>query len=130
MTNASYKTFMHQLATGKIETDKTRLYNYILKFPKLTLNEIRINLNMKHQTVSARLSDLLDIGVVCVTGTKERKNETRLNMDSILEIEENESNIQANFENRQKQKVKHSVNHILKLDISENLRFELNNLIK
>lgn len=130
MTNASYKTFLHQLATGKIDTDKTRLYNYILKFPKLTLNEIRINLNMKHQTISARLSDLLDMGVVFISGTKERKNSERLTLDSILEIEENESKIQANFEKRQKQKVKQHVSYILKLDISENLRLELNNLIK
>mgnify|MGYP003660051141 CR=1 FL=1 len=67
MTTASYETFLLQINRGKTSTDKAKIFNYIKRYPCCHKNNIIDSLEMTHQTVTARLSGLLDLGVIRVS---------------------------------------------------------------
>lgn len=72
------KALLNQIKNGKLNTDKARVLHHIKNHPYSTLSEIERKLNMIHQTASARVSDLLDMGLIQETGTKKtaRSQET------------------------------------------------------
>jgi DNA-binding MarR family transcriptional regulator len=113
---ASYQNFLQQINSGKITTDKQRVYQAIKKNPNITLRELRKTLKMKHQTVSARLSDLLDLGVVEICGTKETVKNGHILIDSRLKSQEVEIIIENNQEERNKERFKRSILNVLSFD--------------
>lgn len=72
------KALLNQIKNGKLNTDKARVLHHIKNHPYSTLSEIERKLNMIHQTASARVSDLLDMGLIQEMGTKKtaRSQET------------------------------------------------------
>lgn len=64
-----------QIQTGKIETDKAKILNYIKNNPSSSRIDITAGLNMHEYTVGARISDLEDMGlIVCLAkNTKEQR---------------------------------------------------------
>lgn len=102
MTKASLETFLRQVNSLKSKTDKVRVYRYILKNPNCTKNDLIRDLNMPHQTVTARLSDLLDLGVVEITGTQNKVT----GCVSLLQIQFDENKIDSNAKERRLKKFK------------------------
>ena len=66
MTHAKYNAFKKGLESGKFETDKLRIYKLLEKEP-LTLDMLVLR-GIKKETASARISDLMDLGVVKAIG--------------------------------------------------------------
>ena len=66
MTLAKQTAFLKGIETGKFETDKAKIYKILLNEPK-TL-EMLVLKGWKHQTASARISDLMDLGLVRAYG--------------------------------------------------------------
>ena len=64
------KALLDQVRSGKLQTDMARVLHHIKTKPYSTLSELERKLNMKHQTASARVSDLLDMGLIEEQGTK------------------------------------------------------------
>lgn len=67
MSTASVETFLLQVNTGKIKTGLARVYRYIRRNERTHKYAIMRDLSMGHQTATARLSGLLDMGVIEVT---------------------------------------------------------------
>ncbi len=63
------KALMNQIESGKIKTDSCRILNYIIKNRFTSRPLIADGLGMKLQTVVARVSDLLDMGIIEVVET-------------------------------------------------------------
>jgi predicted HTH transcriptional regulator len=68
MTHAKYNAFIKGLESGKFETDKLRIYKLLEKEP-MTLDMLVLR-GIKKETASARISDLMDLGVVKAIGQK------------------------------------------------------------
>jgi hypothetical protein len=66
MTTAKYNAFKKGLESGKFNTDKLRIYKLLEKEP-LTLDMLVLR-GIKKETASARISDLMDLGVVKAIG--------------------------------------------------------------
>ena len=66
MTTAKYNAFKKGLESGKFDTDKLRIYKLLEKEP-LTLDMLVLR-GIKKETASARISDLMDLGVVKAIG--------------------------------------------------------------
>lgn len=132
MKTASYQNFLQQIQSGKITTDKQRVYQEIKNNTNITLRELRKTLKMKHQTVSARLSDLLDLGVVEICGTKETVKNGHISIDSKLKVQEIEMLIEKNQEERNQERFKRSVLNVLSFDdhLDEETKNNLLKLIK
>ncbi len=60
---AKIKALLFQIESGKMDSDKAKILNYLMMYDS---NIIRLGqaLQMKHQTLTARLSDLMDLGVI------------------------------------------------------------------
>lgn len=75
---ASIEALLNQINSGKMECDAARVLNHIKNYPYSTSSEIERKLNMLHQTTSARLTNLLDIGIIEERGNRKtsRSKET------------------------------------------------------
>lgn len=58
------RALMHQIESGKLESDKARILDFIIKFPRSNTKLIQRHLRLSHETASARLSDLQDLGLL------------------------------------------------------------------
>lgn len=67
---AKIEALLKQIHSGKRLSDKARILEFIMKHPYCTTIDVEVKLNMLHQTSSARISDLLDLGVIEERGTK------------------------------------------------------------
>ena len=63
-TQASNKANQIQELTGKKVSDKQRILDYLRDYKRISILSCIHNLEMKHQTASARLSDLHDDGII------------------------------------------------------------------
>ena len=66
MTTAKQTAFLKGIESGKFETDKANIYKLLLNNP-MTL-EMFVLKGWKHQTASARISDLMYLGLVKAYG--------------------------------------------------------------
>lgn len=132
MKTASYQNFLQLIQSGKITTDKQRVYQEIKNNPNITLRELRKALKMKHQTVSARLSDLLDLGVVEICGIKETVKKGHISIDSKLKVQESHHLIQVNKLERLQDRLERAVKTVLSFDghLDEETKNNLLKLIK
>lgn len=62
--NTKVKALLHQIETGKMKTDLVKILDYIMVNEMTSRPLIADGLNMKLQTTVARVSDLLDMGIV------------------------------------------------------------------
>ena len=68
MTNSSKKANEKQISTCKKIKDREIILNYLKQFPDATIQDLR-NIGIPEKTSSGRISELLDDGVVYVSGT-------------------------------------------------------------
>lgn len=67
MSKLSAEAFLHQIESGKRTTDAMRVYKHIndvIRVTPPTYKTMMIRLNMTHGTITARLSELCDMGVI------------------------------------------------------------------
>lgn len=100
MTKASIETLLVQLNSSKIKTSKARVYRYIRRNPYCTKDDIIRDLNMPHQTTTARLSDLLDLGVIEAIGSVGKVT----GMVSMLMVQKDKEKIKKNADSRRMEK--------------------------
>jgi len=67
------EALLKQIESGKIETDKAKILNYIINNPNSTWLDIKISLNLLENTAGARISDLEDLGLIMPKYTKEQR---------------------------------------------------------
>jgi len=65
------KTWLNQIESGMISTNTTRILNYIMHHSGHTIWDMRSNLNISHQTLTAIISNLMDEGLVKSSGEVE-----------------------------------------------------------
>ena len=94
MTQAKQTAFLKGIETGKFETDKAKIYKILLNEPK-TLQGL-VLLGFAEKTSSARISDLMDLGLVRAYGQDNSffKVETDPNEQKILMQTRKENNYQ------------------------------------
>lgn len=74
---AKIEALIKQVQSGKTKTDKQRIVNYGLhKLSKFTIKDLEYDLNMKLETIVARVSDLQDLGIVAVKKNVEQHGST------------------------------------------------------
>lgn len=115
-TKASTETFFEQIRSGKLINDKQRIYAYVKKHPGITLNDLSRGTRIVIQTASARLSDLMDMGVIEVLATTKRIGSVALSHDSMLRVVEDETLIIENKKKRSQNKFKRAIRAVLKFD--------------
>lgn len=98
MSRASVETFLLQINSGKTKTDKAKIYKYIRRNERTHKEAIMRDLNMSHQTVTARLSGLLDMGVIEVVEVAE--NALSNSRISRFKVQYDPAQIQKNKINR------------------------------
>ena len=64
MTKLSTETFIEQTQNGNIKSAKARVYRQLKTLGPCTLIFLRVSMRMSHQTLTARLSELMDMGIV------------------------------------------------------------------
>jgi hypothetical protein len=69
VSTASVATFIEQINSGKLSTDKATVYKFIKEHPRSTINKVRNFTNLTKIVVGARLSELRALGVVTVLDT-------------------------------------------------------------
>jgi hypothetical protein len=104
MSEKSYKAFKNQIESGKKETDAIRIYKFIDVNNKYLTSPNKDSicdvLKMKHQTVTARLSELMDIGVVEIDGKASEEHKDL----SFFKVQTNPQKIVSNQGNRSETK--------------------------
>lgn len=130
-TTASLETFFEQIRSGKLMNDKQIVYNAIQKSSGITLMDLKRRLKMQHQTVSARVTDLLDMGVVEVIGTQKRIGAISITQDSMFVVQENTDIIIHNKKIRLEKKFQRALKNVLSYDyhLTDELKLELNKLV-
>ncbi len=102
MSKASKETYVKQLNTGKPLADKERIKAYIKSNPYTHIHRMKIDLRISHQTLTARLSDLLDNG--CIEVAMVSKVPRQSSLVSRFIIQENEDKKLSNRVSRLKEK--------------------------
>jgi predicted transcriptional regulator len=67
--SAKIKAFKEYNESGKRISCRNRILNFIIKRGEVTMFQVESLLNIKHQTASARMSELEDNGEIYVSGT-------------------------------------------------------------
>ena len=99
---AKYKTLLKQIELGNIASKKLLILKTIREHPGLIERAISKNLRIPIQTVSARVSELKDIGLVYSVGQDEKYD----GVHEFLFVEENPDKIERNQIDRKKMKYK------------------------
>ena len=97
------KALLDQISSGKLQTDMARILHHIKTYPYTTLTELERKLNMKHQTASARVSDLLDLGLIEEQGTKKSHH----SFQTYFKFQPNISKQEYNARKRKRTKYQH-----------------------
>ena len=65
MSRASIKSLEKQIFSGKMNSDKAYIFSHIIK-NDCSIEDLRQTFTMQYSTITARLSDLLDLGVIYI----------------------------------------------------------------
>ena len=68
--DARVKSYLAQIESGKMKDNTVKVLNYIRNNEGCTIEHIKTDLGMQHQTATSRVSVLLDYGVIYVNGQK------------------------------------------------------------
>lgn len=81
MSDASVKNWLRLMGTGELENKAVRILDYIKAHPGTDIDTMRVQLDMPHQTITALISNLMDVGLVKFQGERRKTND---NLYSIL----------------------------------------------
>jgi hypothetical protein len=79
ISSAKRETYMKNLKMGVIKTKTMHILNFVKDNPNCNTDNIRVGLSMPHQTATAIISNLLDIGIIKIVGETKVKNSTYSN---------------------------------------------------
>lgn len=96
------QALLKQIHSGKRLSDKARVMEFVMKHPYCSTVDVQVKLNMVHQTASARVSDLMDMGVI----EDVAKKETSTSTFSILKYQSNPDKQDENAKRRKLEKYK------------------------
>lgn len=74
VSSAKRETYMENLKMGIIKTNAIKVLNFIKDNPNCNTDKIRLGLSMAHQTATSVISNLLDLGIIKITGETKIKN--------------------------------------------------------
>ena len=63
-SEAKVRALLKSISTGKLESDRQRILHYAIKLRRFTIHDIRLNLEIPHQSATARVSELFDLGLI------------------------------------------------------------------
>jgi predicted DNA-binding transcriptional regulator len=81
------KALQKQIDSGQIKTDSARVLKYIMEHGNVSRFTIKLALKMNHQTATARVSDLLDMGVIEVVGESRGHEQLIYQKDPMRQVE-------------------------------------------
>jgi predicted transcriptional regulator len=91
-SQAKRETFIEQLESGAIKTKTARVLSHIRSWryseQLLTTEDLRNHLHYSHQTLTAILSNLLDLGMIKITGTVRTPGGTFSSYEYVINKEE------------------------------------------
>lgn len=74
-SKAKRDTYVKQVESGNLNSQTVRVLHYIRYNPLTDTDEMRTKLEMAHQSITAIISNLLDMGVITIVGeVKKRDN--------------------------------------------------------
>lgn len=123
--------FFDQVQSGKLLNDKQRLYSHIKKHPGITLGNLSRATKIVLQTASARVSDLMDMGIVEVPVKQSEIGMIKVTSNGCLIVQENPEKILENKKNRSAKKFHRCVNSVLAYDehLTDDLKIQLQSLL-
>lgn len=103
---ASVEALIEQVRTGKLENDRAKLLRGFITHPEgLCIHDIRnIQYRMMDSTIKARITELLDIGVIIEAGKVKRPvEEGKLRSYTLYKYVEDFNDWNVNAENRRRE---------------------------
>jgi len=79
ISSAKRETYMENLKMGVIKTKTMQILNFVKDNPNCNTDNIRVGLSIPHQTATAIISNLLDMGLIKIVGETKVKNSTYSN---------------------------------------------------
>lgn len=73
MSTASTHTWVDLMEKGDLQNYTIKVLRYIKDHPNTDIEEMRDNLKLPHQTISSRVSELMDEGLVEIIGERSSK---------------------------------------------------------
>jgi predicted transcriptional regulator len=105
-TEASVQTFLEQNRKGKLNTNAHRVYQDLKKYPNSSKDEVIKRLNLPHQTVTSRISVLMDLGIVKAAGTRATIGANGNAFESLFKVVTDPDEIKACVKKRLELKLK------------------------
>lgn len=63
------EALLAQIESGQLKTNNAKTLDYIISKPEgATIQDMRMYLGLKHQTLTSRISDLVDMGLIYAAG--------------------------------------------------------------
>jgi len=125
---ANYKQYIENLNSGFIKSKTLKVLNYIKINPNSTIFEMRMNMNISHQTLTSAISNLMDVGLIEING--QTKLGTPEKHYSIFVFQSDESKILNNINKRELEKIKLWIAKGLDFDICDDLKCQLELYLK
>ena len=115
-TDAFVATFLEQIRQRNTKSNKTAVYRHLLKFKGSTKDDLIKALKMPHQTVTSRISVLMDLGIVEVMALKAVIGNSGSTFHSQFMVQKDKEKIKFNQRERRIQKWKRLKNQINTFD--------------
>jgi hypothetical protein len=80
MTQAKTEAFVQGTLSGAITTNRAKVLGVFMRQGALTLEDVCNLLQMHHKSVSGRISELMDMGLLYVDETIKRKGKTSVSL--------------------------------------------------
>lgn len=120
---ANYKQYIENLNSGFIKSKTLKVLNYVKHNPQCTIYEMRMKMNISHQTLTSAISNLMDVGLIEING--QTKLGTPEKHYSTFVFQSDESKIIYNIHQREHEKIKLWISKGLEFDISDDLKCQL-----
>lgn len=104
-TAASVETFLEQQRKGKLTTNAHRVYQDLKKYPNSSKDEVIKRLSLPHQTVTSRISVLMDLGIVEAAATRSTIGANGSSFESLFKVVTDPERVKHNILERQKLKL-------------------------
>lgn len=105
-TAASVETFLAQIRGRNTKSNKTTVYRSILANPGCTKDDLIRDTGLPHQTVTSRVSVLMDLGLVEVVATRKVICSNIGIFESLFKVQKNKDKIVINQKARRQLKLK------------------------
>ena len=123
---ANYRQYLDNLNSGFIKSKTLQVLNYVKLNPKCTIYDMRMKMNISHQTLTSAISNLMDLGLIQVNG--QIKLGTPEKHYSLFVFQSNEAKIINNIYLREVDKIKLWIAKGLNFNIPDKLKKQLRSL--